>query len=202
MKFHTGMIALAALCVASTGTAKAAFIVDIAQVGANVVADGGGTMDTTDLTAIGTFSSGGASIESADDSLFIEQESSTGETMWQGLTGPASFGTGNTTTTASSSTAGPFIFEKYFGTLAILIPSNYISGDGMASSDTFDNTTLADLGLTPGASYTWTWGTGPDADYFEINVENPLPEPASLAVLAGGIGALGFIRRRRRQAAT
>jgi hypothetical protein len=62
---------------------------------------------------------------------------------------------------------------------------------------TFDDTTIAGLGLTPG-TYTYTYG---DPDTFTIEI-GATPLPAALPLFATGLGALGLLGwRRKRKAA-
>jgi hypothetical protein len=65
-----------------------------------------------------------------------------------------------------------------------------------SDSSTYDNATLASLGLMPG-TYTYSWST-PD-DSFVVNI-GTTPLPAALPLFAGGLGALGLfgLRSRRR----
>ena len=79
------------------------------------------------------------------------------------------------------------------------VPTGYVSGTVITSGATWDNTTLAALGVTDG-TYVWTWGAGPNADSFTLNIgQSPVPEPASLALLGAGVVGLGLIRRKRPQ---
>jgi hypothetical protein len=78
----------------------------------------------------------------------------------------------------------------------LFVPSGYVSGSALSDSSTYDTATFASLGLTPG-SYVWSWGIGADADTFTIDVGSPIPEPASLALLATGLIGLGLNRGKR-----
>jgi PEP-CTERM motif len=53
-----------------------------------------------------------------------------------------------------------------------------------------------DLGLTPG-TYTSNFGTAADADSFTLQID-PIPEPASMAVVGVGLASVAAVRRRRR----
>ena len=72
---------------------------------------------------------------------------------------------------------------------------------------TFDNMTLASLGVAPG-NYHWTWGTAADQSFtLAIGPQPTTPEiplPATLPLFGSGLGALGLFgwrRKRRTQAA-
>ena len=107
---------------------------------------------------------------------------------FSGLTGPASFGPGGGFS-ASSGTGTGFALEASnngFGFPILLLHGTLQPGFVWMASDTYDNTTIAALGLTPG-TYTWTWGTGPHADSFTINIAG-VPEPCA---------SLMMVRHRR-----
>jgi len=83
-------------------------------------------------------------------------------------------------------------------TNALVVPSLYVSGAplGVATS-TWGGETFASLGLTPG-TYTWTWGAGPTADSYTVNIGAvAVPEP-SVYIAGLGFGLLGFMVWRRR----
>jgi hypothetical protein len=93
----------------------------------------------------------------------------------------------------------------------LFFPAPYVSGNSLNATDTYANTTISGLGLTPG-TYTWTWGTGAHADSLTVQVgpgaPTGAPEPSTALVAV--IGAAAFVtygwsrhrREQRRQAAT
>jgi hypothetical protein len=193
------MIAVVALVGLTTlgGPASAGLVIDISQVGSNVVTKGIGSIDLTDLTRLGD----GAAFP------YVEGEMGTvavgalpfGDfNVFGVVAGPKSFGTGGPFA-ASSGTGDTFGVEGSGGFVApvILLPTDYVSGSEIQASGTYLNTTIAGLGLTPG-TYSYTWGTGADADSLTINISG-VPEPSSL-VMAGiaALAGLGLLAQRRR----
>ncbi len=75
------------------------------------------------------------------------------------------------------------------------VPAGYLSGGPLSDSATYDNTTLASLGVTPG-KYVWTWGSGADADSFTL-IAGAVPEPSTWALLLAGFGGLATVAYRR-----
>lgn len=54
-------------------------------------------------------------------------------------------------------TADPLFFE-----IVLTVPDNYVSGEALSGTATYENETFASLGMDIG-SYTWSWGVGPGA---------------------------------------
>jgi len=79
--------------------------------------------------------------------------------IYQGFTGPTSFGSGlgSDPTTAS----GDFV---EMADRQLVVPLNYVSDTPLSDSMTFNNATLDTLGVTPG-TYVWTWGTGANQNF-------------------------------------
>jgi PEP-CTERM motif len=194
-----GALAVGAI-VAVVPTAQAAFIATIEQVGANVVVTGSGTLDLAGLTLDGLPNAFSA-IAPNQGVLSIGLPEADSADLYSGsISGPANFGSGGVTG-PSDSGSGDKVGLNTDVVVNLVVPRGYVSGSALADSSTYDNATLASLGATPGA-YTWTWGTGLDADSFTIQVgpaATDAPEPASLALLGTGLAALGLNRRRRRK---
>jgi hypothetical protein len=199
---------LAALS-SSTTASRAEFIVNFEQSGGNVVAAGRGTINLRALSLygvineepgvhgefgyawLGVWPSGGYSIEP----------------FYLGPTGPHSFGPSGDVEVNASSAIGDLI--GIYGDVpiygrgvfsAVVVPNGYVSGTLLSNTTTWDNTTISGLGLTPG-TYTWTWGSGPTADSFVVQIGSP--EPSTMIVLGAMAGAVVFgawIRGRPRAA--
>jgi hypothetical protein len=114
--------------------------------------------------------------------------------VYLGITGPTDFGDG-VATEASGSTGDTF----GFGGLAqdLLLPTGYVSGSFISGTDTWDDTTIASLGLTPG-TYNYTWGTGSDGSFAHNVGTSQVPEPSSLGLISLVVLALMVLLRGRR----
>jgi hypothetical protein len=199
MKPFSAVLGAVALAVLSASTAQAEFIVNIVQDGANVVATGGGSLDLTGLTAVAPSTSAAARIQA--DLGTVALGFSAHLDGYSGFTGPRSFGTGGSIS-ASGETGVRVTMQ---GTNAsfpptdnlLYVPQGYTSGGLLSDTAVFDNTTIANLGLTPG-TYTWTWGSGADADSFVVQVA-AVPEPSTWAMMILGFVGVGAMTYRRRK---
>ncbi|MFL6446115.1 MAG: hypothetical protein ACJ746_00180 [Bryobacteraceae bacterium] len=171
-------------CGLSVPPAYAAYIVTLEQQGNNVITIGSGTLDLAGLKL--TCSSGcstNAGIFPALASIAIGSTvngNALPARFYSGFTGPTSFGSRADSTlpnSGSGETVGIDGADKILS-----VPLNYVSGDALPNSSTYNNQTLGSLGVTPG-TYEWTWGSGATADSFTLKIV-PVPEPSSLALLA------------------
>jgi hypothetical protein len=115
------------------------------------------------------------------------------------ISGPTNFGTGGPT--SADSFSGGFAGGVLSG--GPIVPAGYQTDTLISDSATFDNTTIAALGLTPGTTYAWIWGTDSPDQRFTIDVQS-VPGPIAGAGLPGLIFAAGGVLawwRRKRQAA-
>ncbi len=177
--------------------AQATFLVTIEQVGANVVVTGSGSLDLTGLSSIGatndtTAINASAGVISIGSPIFDATDRYLGS-----ITGPSSFGSGGSI--VSSDSGGGDKVTLYGTNGEVDVAAGYVSGDPLSDSTTYNNATLATLGLAVG-SYTWTL----PSDSYTIEVGMPAvtaPEPASLTLLAAGVGMTLLAARRRRRSA-
>lgn len=196
--FARGLVA--ALACSAAVPASAAYIVDITQQGNNVVATGSGSISLVGLTSPGSgFGGGYIDADHAELTVGTGQTNAYSTTV---LVGPTSFGTQHYK--AADSSTGAIVGVNARPSMIsavdfIIVPFQYQSGADLGTStSTYLNTTFADLGLTAGSSYTWTWGIGADRDSFTINVlSGAVPEPATWALMILGFGLVGAAMRRR-----
>ena len=198
MTFIKGIASLAAamLIGLTAPSAQAGYVMDLTQVGSNVVETGGGPIDTTGLTLRGP--------DCCDLPLLVPSgaqivtgPSGSGTSTYSGVfSGPLVFGTGGTTF-ASIGSGDPIRFLPTSGELGV--PSGYVSGSPLSDTAIYDNQTFMSLGATPG-TYEWTWGTGPNQN---LTLVIGTPESSTWAMMLLGFTGLGFMgyqsagRRRR-----
>lgn len=160
-------------------TAQAGIIINFAQIGNDVVAKGSGTVNLSDLSLL-------FSLPSSQINLVASLGNFRGGTtgipfnVFVTLSGPANFGPGGTNIPTSSS-------GDYFGLTAfdnrLFLPAGYVSGTQLSNMTTWNNRTIANLGLAPvGSTFTYTWGSGANADSLTINITT-VPEPSSVLCL-------------------
>jgi hypothetical protein len=138
----------------------AAYIVTFTQDGSNVVATGSGTINLSGLTDVAP----GAPFPANVDASVAEEELGTAaeQETYSGFTGPSSFGSGGyvNADTASGDAVGIVVNTGNLGDIGIYVPTGYVSGTSLSDTATWDNTTIADLGLTIG-TYTYSWDVAP-----------------------------------------
>jgi hypothetical protein len=147
------------------------FNITLLEVGSDVVMSGSGLMNLTDLTSIGSiYQISGVAPAAArfvcgntGPGPSANSDRYTGST----LSSPANFGTFGQTS-ATSSTGDVFgISFSGFGN-AVTVPIGYTSGF-LSGTSTYVGKTFATLGITPG-TYTYTWGSGPNASSIILQI--------------------------------
>lgn len=108
--------------------------------------------------------------------------------LWGVAGGPLSFAT-------SSSLSGIKAFEI---AEQLSLSRDYVFGTSISGTATWNNKTLAEIGITNQGTYTYIVGSGVNTDTVTfIMGSTPVPEPTSMAIFA--LGATGIALRRRRK---
>jgi hypothetical protein len=142
----------------SVQAAEAGYTVTLQEVGPNVVATGSGAIDLTGLTFITSVNAN----PGIDPELgLIGTGAASRVDTYQGFTGPTSFGSG--LGSSPNTASGDFVSMSGVGQ-QLFVPHHYVSDTPLSDSMTFNNATLATLGVTPG-TYVWIWGTGANQNF-------------------------------------
>jgi hypothetical protein len=164
MKLSTRALAAMLALTGISGRADAAVVINLHEVGSDVIASASGSADLTDLTLIAT------TILFAPGEVTPKRGGATvgdpGEThFYKGTNGPTLFGTGGQTEASAGSGdfVGVFAVSAFAQSPIVLFPKNYISGTSLTGSSVFESQSLKSLGLDVG-QYAYTWGSGADAD--------------------------------------
>ena len=181
-----------------------AYTVTLRRMGANVVANGSGAINLTGLTFT-EFSNVIPHIQANFDefgpaSVEMGTAGPGKEELYEfGSTGPTSFGSGGLfLPNTSSGDAFGFIAPNPPGFAAgiIFVPFGYVSGTALSDSMTFNDTTFASLGVTPG-TYVWSWGNGANQRFTLIIGGARVPDGGSTISLLGfALVGLAALRRK------
>ena len=176
-----------------------AYTVTLEQVGSNVVATGTGAFNLTGLTFQNNFFNAPPQIQ-ANFSLLITGPGGANQSQYTGFIGPTNFGSGPLIFADTGSGDGVGIVGSGSNTF-LIVPQGYVSGAALSSSATWNNVTLASLGVTPGI-YGWAWGTGLEDQNFDLEIKPlgvppPVPDGGSTVSLLG-CALLGLAALRRK----
>jgi hypothetical protein len=187
--------ALAAGMLAAAG-AHAAVIVHIADAGGNVNVTASGSLDLTGAVYDHqqAYSTG---IIPGGSNWYVALGNTPGLDWYRLISTTLPFGTStNYFTSGVTSGDGFSIWGFSGGTPLVGLASGYTSGDAISSSMVLTGQSIAGMTLIPG---TYTFALPADTITLEID-NNNVPEPASLALMLGGLAAAGLTARRRPRA--
>lgn len=204
--------AVACLGLCLVGSASAAVIINVVQSGSDVVLSMSGSLSNlgTDGSQYDSNDSSRATIGVIRD-FFPDKDffrlakgGITNVTYYNKTSGPG-LAWGNSRVQSSSSSFTSSLNFFLMGNEGLTIDSSYVFGTAITGSATFNNKTLAGLGLTNQGSYVYTYGSGSNSDTVTFNIGGSggggggqVPEPTSMAIF--GLGALGLAYRARRKA--
>jgi hypothetical protein len=177
--------------------ARAAYIVNIYQDGANVKADGEGALNLTGLrrsfggeqTNLATF------LYSLQGWILLAPGGPINYGSWLGVTGPSNLGNSGPINATNNTFPGIVGVAGSFGQL--FVPEFYSGGPLPSGTATWNNQDFTTMGISPG-SYTWTWGQEAEDQKFIINVGNQVPESSSVVLSACGLGFLSLVMWKRK----
>jgi hypothetical protein len=132
------------------------FTITITENGSDVIWEGSGSFDLTDLT-FDSNQSVGAGYDATSAIWLVGPTTATFADFYDGVTTfPSSFGSGNT---APNNGYGDIFGILPSSNRYLAVPSGYTSNTFISGSTTYTGQTISSMGLTPG-TYTWSWGTG------------------------------------------
>lgn len=191
MKHFGSCIGAALIAAAIPSAAQAAVTMSVSEVGGNVVVTTTGSLNTSGLEQQREYSFNLSAAVAANYAYL--GTGTVGQTVyWFGpIDGPGALGAGEYFE-ANSGEGAAFAINMSFP--AVFLTQDYVSGASLAGTATFLNQTLASLGLDAG---TYTYTVPNDTITLNIGQAGVVPEPASWALMIGGIGAAGGALRRR-----
>jgi hypothetical protein len=190
---------ITALALLIAAPAQAIMVININEVGADLVINGSGTIDTSGLTqALGDPSaSAGILVAKIATFGFGPVRSDALTDAFQGLNGPTSLASTLVSLFGGTAVHSGDTFAINGALGSVYLPAGYVSGTPLTGATTFSNQSFSSALLTPGNSYTWTWGAGAHADSVIVNVGvTAVPEPQACALMLLGLVALRVMNRR------
>lgn len=175
--------ALALLSVPS----QAVYTIQLVEVGGDVVATGSGSLNMTAVD-IKTQALHSAFIIPSASWLIVGQTVGTQVDYYlmQNFVAPLSIGTNSNLLYATGGSGG----NVGVSLSGVTVPKDYVSGTPLpATTSTWAGASLASLGITPG-TYTWSWGSGADAD--SVVLYAGAPEPPQAVPTLGEYAVLGL----------
>ena len=179
---------------------SAGVVVYVTEAGSNIIMTASGSLNIDALTLVsanvGPAMGGGIGPGTA---TFISGATGQNFDEYSGFSSvPSNFGTGGGI--GASSASGDVFGVIYNGAPPhhLIVPTDYLSGDSISSTQTINSQSFSSLGLVEG-TYTYTWGSGASADSIDVVVGTgggapppPGPTPPSPPSPPSGSGSWYF----------
>mgnify|MGYP006275866897 CR=1 FL=1 len=190
-------IALAAMSASGGQAATADVVLTIEEIaGSQTLFKAEGALNLTTLSGLSPFPAFSSPLSSPAGGAFGVGETGSASVYQQSAFSSSAitlFGTGGSI--FGGDVSGPiFAFSEAFGG-SLRIDVSYASGTQFTSTNLVSGD-FAGLGITPGVTASYTLNDGQTIS-LEVLTPTPIPVPPAAALLLGGLGALGLMRRRR-----
>jgi hypothetical protein len=198
-------VALAAFIAATATASQGAVIVYTWEEGGNLVTEYSGSLDLSGLSYAQGLTQVDYRLFQPDRNFYWNMDD------YQGHWNASVSVTGGASSTVLANPSPSVIgHTTYYGSVfgygntsnlsqggAVYTADGYVNGDAIEGGSTTVGASLATLGLSGPATVEYSWSTDSITHYYGVQAPAPVPLPAGMPLLAAGLGALAWTRRRK-----